>query len=85
MCKDDDGVQVNLYLYRKPDSLKPVLDRVLEHIVAAFSEKDREFYEREFSFFNQVTGISGSLKPLVQAGATKADKKVCKSLILEKN
>jgi phosphatidylinositol 4-kinase len=52
------------------------LDRVFENILGSFSSKDKAFYEREFSFFNKITGISGSLKPLVQAGATKADKKV---------
>jgi hypothetical protein len=61
---------------RQPDSLKPVLDRLLEKIVSSFSAKDRAFYEMEFEFFKEVTGISGTLKPLVQSGATKADKKV---------
>ncbi|KAH6571358.1 hypothetical protein BASA60_007187 [Batrachochytrium salamandrivorans] len=34
-----------------------------------------DYYEREFDFFSKVTGISGTLKPLVQADASKAEKK----------
>jgi len=33
----------------------------------SFSKKDREFYEREFSFFSEVTGISGKLKPFIKS------------------
>ena len=53
----------------QPDSLKPVLDKIMDKIISSFSEKDRDFYEMEFGFFKEVTGISGKLKPLVQAGA----------------
>ncbi|KAI5291115.1 phosphatidylinositol-4- kinase [Ascosphaera aggregata] len=63
--KDDDG--------QVPDAMKPVLDKFMDSLEAHFSEKDRNFYEREFSFFNEVTGISGKLKPYIKR--SKAEKK----------
>lgn len=35
-------------------------------MVDSFSPEDRAFYEKEFSFFDEVTGISGKLKPLIK-------------------
>ena len=58
-----------------PDSLKPVLDSLLDKIITSFTDEDKEFYECEFGFFKKITGISGTLKPLVQTDATKAQKK----------
>jgi phosphatidylinositol 4-kinase len=60
----------------QPDSLKPALDRIIEQIIQNLTGEDKAFYEREFGFFKAVTDISGKLKPLVQASATKAEKKV---------
>ncbi|KAJ3078253.1 phosphatidylinositol-4- kinase, partial [Quaeritorhiza haematococci] len=65
MYKDGEG--------EVPDKLKPTLDRVIAKIVAGLSGTDKEFYEREFGFFAEVTGISGKLKPYIQK--TKAEKK----------
>jgi phosphatidylinositol 4-kinase len=33
--------------------------------VSSFSAYDKEFYEREFAFFNKVTGISGTLRSIL--------------------
>ena len=63
--KDDEGVI--------EDEIKPTLDRIREKMIATFSGSHREFYEREFSFFNKVTGISGKLKPYIKK--SKAEKK----------
>lgn len=60
--------------YWKPDDIKPTLDEVTERMVNSWDDLDREFYEREFSFFAEVTGISGKLKPLVVAGKSKPEK-----------
>ncbi|CAG8442864.1 12657_t:CDS:10, partial [Acaulospora colombiana] len=65
MYKDDESLI--------PDSLKPALERVIENIVDSLSGKDKEFYEREFSFFNAVTSISGKLKPYIKK--SKMEKK----------
>ncbi|KAF9906504.1 phosphatidylinositol-4- kinase [Linnemannia zychae] len=56
-----------------PDSLKPTLDRIIDNIVNGLSGEAKNFYEREFTFFNQVTSISGTLMPLVKK--TKPEKK----------
>lgn len=58
-----------------PDSLKPVLDKVISAIILSLKGPDKDFYEREFKFFDEITGISGKLKPLVQIDASKAEKK----------
>ncbi|KAG0179232.1 phosphatidylinositol-4- kinase [Apophysomyces sp. BC1034] len=52
----------------KPDSLKPTLERIIDTLVASFTGADREFYEREFKFFNEVTAISGYLKEYIKHG-----------------
>ena len=57
----------------KEDSIKSTLDRVLSNMIAAFSSTDRAFYEREFSFFNEITEISGKLRPFIKK--TKPEKK----------
>jgi phosphatidylinositol 4-kinase len=51
----------------QPDPVKPTLDRVMESLEKSFSVEDHAFYEREFSFFNKVTGISGSLRPFIHS------------------
>ena len=56
------------------DSLKPTLDRIIEHIVKSLSGEDKAFYEREFAFFDNVTSISGKLKPYIRK--SKLEKKV---------
>ncbi|KZV73387.1 atypical/PIKK/PI4K protein kinase [Peniophora sp. CONT] len=55
------------------DPMKPQLDKVTDEIVAELSGEAREFYDREFSFFNEVTSISGKLKPYIKK--TKPEKK----------
>ncbi|KAJ1720103.1 phosphatidylinositol-4- kinase [Coemansia erecta] len=65
MFKDEESLQ--------PDALKPALDRIVDRILLALSGEDREYYEKEFGFFNEVTGISGKLKPFIKK--SKAEKK----------
>jgi phosphatidylinositol 4-kinase A len=43
-------------------------------LVASLSGEAREFYDREFTFFHEVTSISGKLKPYIKK--PKPDKKV---------
>lgn len=63
--KDEDSTE--------PDPMKPTLDRVIDRVIAEFSPASRNFYEREFTFFNEVTSISGKLKPYIKK--SKAEKK----------
>ena len=54
--------------------MKPMFDRMTDMVVASLSGPGKEFYDREFGFFGEVTSISGKLKPF--RGKTKAEKKV---------
>jgi phosphatidylinositol 4-kinase len=54
--------------------MKPVLDMMTNTVVKSLSGEAREFYDREFNFFNEVTSISGKLKPYIKR--TKPEKKV---------
>ena len=56
------------------DPLKPVLDALTHQLVASLSGEAREFYDREFGFFHEITSISGKLKPYIKK--TKLEKKV---------
>lgn len=60
----------------EPDPAKPVLDRVMDALIASFSSEDRVFYEREFDFFNKVTGISGKLKPFIKSPKPEKKQKI---------
>ncbi|EJT72778.1 phosphatidylinositol 4-kinase [Gaeumannomyces tritici R3-111a-1] len=66
--KDDDSTI--------PDAIKPTLDKVMTKMNESFSTIDREFYEREFAFFDEVTGISGKLKPLIKRSKEEKKQKI---------
>jgi phosphatidylinositol 4-kinase len=57
----------------QPDPAKETFDQVMNSLESSFSTLDREFYEREFTFFNEVTGISGTLRSILHG--TKEEKK----------
>lgn len=54
--------------------MKPALDNMTAQIVSSLSGEAKAFYEREFGFFNEVTSISGKLKPYIKK--SKPEKKV---------
>lgn len=60
----------------QPDAIKPALDKVMEKMVSSFSDEDRNFYEREFAFFDEVTSISGKLKPLIKRDKPEKKQKI---------
>ncbi|KAI0135195.1 hypothetical protein F4814DRAFT_400132 [Daldinia grandis] len=66
--KDDDALI--------PDAIKPALDKVMEKMINSFSDEDRTFYEREFTFFDEVTSISGKLKPLIKRDKPEKKQKI---------
>lgn len=63
--KDGEGTE--------EDAIKPTLDDVRTKMISTFDLSKYEFYEREFGFFNEVTSISGKLKPFIKK--SKAEKK----------
>lgn len=66
--KDDDATI--------PDAIKPALDKVMTKLVNSFSGEDKSFYEREFAFFDEVTSISGKLKPLIKRDKPEKKQKI---------
>ncbi|KJE03847.1 phosphatidylinositol 4-kinase [Cryptococcus gattii NT-10] len=63
--RDDDASQ--------PDPMKPLLDRMIDMIVQGLSGEAKAFYDLEFDFFDEVTSISGKLKPFIKK--SKPEKK----------
>ncbi|KAJ1991506.1 phosphatidylinositol-4- kinase [Coemansia spiralis] len=68
MFKDDDS--------QIPDSLKPVFERITSDVVEQLSGDDRIYYEKEFVFFGEVTGISGKLKPFIKKSKLEKKRKI---------
>ncbi|KAI0863222.1 phosphatidylinositol 3 [Xylaria cubensis] len=66
--KDDDATI--------PDAIKPALDIVMKKLIDSFSGEDKNFYEREFAFFDEVTSISGKLKPLIKRDKPEKKQKI---------
>ncbi|POS86984.1 hypothetical protein EPUL_000981 [Erysiphe pulchra] len=59
-----------------PDSLKPTLDKVMARMIKEFSPNSRAFYEKEFAFFDEVTSISGKLKPYIKRPKPEKKQKI---------
>ncbi|KAI2100516.1 phosphatidylinositol-4- kinase [Ophidiomyces ophidiicola] len=59
-----------------PDPVKPVLDKFMDELISSFSEADRSFYEREFSFFHEITDISGKLRPYIKRSKPEKKEKI---------
>lgn len=55
--------------------MKPTLDNMTDMVVESLSGEAKAFYDREFDFFNEVTSISGKLRPFIKK--EKSEKKVC--------
>lgn len=60
----------------EPDAIKPTLDKVMDSLIHSFSEEDKDFYEREFAFFGEVTDISGKLKPFIKKSKPEKKQKI---------
>ncbi|KAL9588445.1 MAG: hypothetical protein Q9203_002750 [Teloschistes exilis] len=58
------------------DSLKPTLDAVMDNMIKSFSGTDKDFYQREFSFFNEITDISGKLRPFIKKSKPEKKQKI---------
>jgi len=56
--------------------VKPTLDKVMNRMIAEFSGDDKAFYEREFAFFDEVTSISGKLKPFIKRPKPEKKQKI---------
>ena len=66
--KDEDS--------QEPDPVKPTLDKVMESLISSFIAEDKAFYEREFAFFNEITGVSGTLRPFLKKSKPEKKQKI---------
>jgi phosphatidylinositol 4-kinase len=48
----------------------------MDRLISSFSTEERDFYEREFSFFNEITGISGKLRPFIKKSKPEKKQKI---------
>src|SRR5277367_1723335 len=48
----------------------------MSRMIASFSGIDRDFYEREFAFFDEVTSISGKLRPFIKSPKPEKKQKI---------
>ncbi|TIC01454.1 kinase-like protein [Wallemia mellicola] len=58
------------------DPMKPLLENMINMIVSSLSGDAKDFYEREFTFFDSVTSISGKLKPFVKKSKPEKKEKI---------
>ncbi|KAH8025413.1 hypothetical protein HPB51_007725 [Rhipicephalus microplus] len=67
MYLDEEGTQQDPDLYEH-------FDHIMRHIVSCLSGSAKQFYEREFDFFQKITAISGEIR-VFPKGAER--KKAC--------
>jgi len=63
--------------------MKPKFENMIDLVVRSLSGEARNFYEREFAFFNEVTSISRKLQPFIKK--SKPEKKVSPAHILSQS
>lgn len=70
-----------------PDDIKPALDDIKLNMIKSFSGDNKSYFEKEFRFFDEVTGISGKLKPFIKKSKpekkAKIDEEMSKILVEE--
>ena len=64
MFRDEEGTERDPVMYNMLESLR-------DSIVKGFDEKAKDFYSREFDFFNEVTSVSGKIKNYPKGQARK--------------
>ncbi|BET02066.1 Phosphatidylinositol 4-kinase [Nesidiocoris tenuis] len=68
------NMKTNMYIdeeMHNKDSLYDTLDALVNSIVSNLSGPAKAFYEREFDFFDQITGISGKIRPYPKGAERK--------------
>jgi phosphatidylinositol 4-kinase A len=48
----------------------------MDTLISSFSSEERDFYEREFTFFNEITAISGKLRPFIKRSKQEKKQKI---------
>jgi len=60
-----------------PTPFRALVSQLIDDVIQRFDAVERKFYQQEFEFFEQITAISGILKPLPTKAARKAKIKEC--------
>ena len=68
VCIDTDAT--------KPDPIKPTLDSFMDMLISSFTGEECAFYEKEFSFFNEITDVSGKLRPYIKKSKPEKKEKI---------
>lgn len=75
------NMQTNMYMdeekEKKDPALYDTLDILVSAIVNALSGRARDFYRREFDFFNKITHISGEIRPFPKGNRHAAVMMLC--------
>uniref|UniRef100_H2ZBY1 1-phosphatidylinositol 4-kinase n=1 Tax=Ciona savignyi TaxID=51511 RepID=H2ZBY1_CIOSA len=70
------NMKTNIYVdedaSQKDPEIGGKLEKIIDHIVSNLSGPSRDFYQREFKFFDDVTEVSGTIKPFPKGPQRKA-------------